>query len=103
MTQTSNRILDELARLITNAAGAAHSARSEIDSILRGQVERAINDLELVRREEFEAVREMAVKARAQNEALEARLAVLEKAAKPARKPRAKKPAKPSSRPSRAK
>ncbi|MFC3722589.1 accessory factor UbiK family protein [Neoaquamicrobium sediminum] len=100
MSTGPNRILDEFAKLMTDAAGAAQGVRKEVETAFRGQAERILNSMEIVQREEFEAVREMALKARAENEKLAARLAELEakvgagasKAAeKPAAKPRAKK------------
>ena len=78
MTQTQNRIFDELGRLFTNAAGAAQGVRQEIEMVLRGQAERLIADMDLVTREEFEAVRAMAQLAREENEALKARIEMLE-------------------------
>ncbi len=78
MTTTSSRFFDEIAKLMTNAAGAAQGLRREIDTLVQNQVERVVNNLELVKREEFEVVRAMAQKAREENEALAARLAVLE-------------------------
>ena len=92
MTQTQNRIFDELGRLFTNAAGAAQGVRQEVETVLRGQAERLIADMDLVTREEFEAVRTMAQLAREENEALKARLDALEAAPKPS----AAKPAKPA-------
>ena len=102
MTTTGpNRILDEFAKLMTDAAGAAQGVRREVETAFRGQAERILNSMDVVQREEFEAVREMAVKARTENEklsarieALEARLAgtpAAEAAPKAAPKPRAKK------------
>jgi BMFP domain-containing protein YqiC len=78
MTQTTNRFLDELARLMTDAAGAANGLKNEVTSVMRGQVERLLNEMEVVKREEFEAVKAMAEKARCENERLEARIAALE-------------------------
>ncbi len=78
MTQTNNRLLDDLARLMTDAAGAAQGARREIDAIVRAQGEKFLADLDVVRREEFEAVKAMAEKARAENERLSQRIAALE-------------------------
>lgn len=78
MTQTSNRVFDELARLMTDAAGAAQGARREMETLMRAQAERFLRDMDLVQREEFEAVKAMARKAREENEALAARLEVLE-------------------------
>ena len=71
-------MLDEFARMMTDAAGAAQGVRREMETMFRAQGERFINQMDLVQREEFEAVREMAVKARTENEALKARLAALE-------------------------
>jgi BMFP domain-containing protein YqiC len=78
MTTTSSRFFDELAKLMTNAAGAAQGVRKEIDTLVQGQVERVLNNLNVVKREEFEAVREMVQKAREENDRLAARLAELE-------------------------
>lgn len=85
MTQTSNRLLDEFAKLMTDAAGAAQGLRREAETVMQAQAERMLEKLDVVKREEFEAVRAMAEKARAENERLsqivtqlEARLAVLE-------------------------
>jgi len=78
MTQTSNRFFDELARLMTDAASVAQGVRREAETVLRTQVERWIADLDLVKREDFDVVREMASKARAENERLAARVTELE-------------------------
>ena len=78
MTQTSNRIFDEFARLMNDAAGVASGVRREFDTLFRTQADRVLRDLDLVRREEFEAVKEMARLARDENEALQARIAALE-------------------------
>jgi BMFP domain-containing protein YqiC len=78
MTQTSNRFFDEAARLMNDAAGVAQGVRREFDTLLRTQAERVLNDLDVVRRDEFEAAREMARLAREENEALKARIAALE-------------------------
>ena len=95
-----NRILDEFAKLMTDAAGAAQGVRREVETAFRSQAERILNQMEVVQREEFEAVREMAIKARAENDALAARIAALEAQlqatapdteAKPSARPRAKK------------
>lgn len=74
MTQTNNRFLDEIAKLMTDAAGAAQGLRREIETVVRAQGERIIGDMNLVKREEFEAVKAMAQRAREENERLEARL-----------------------------
>ncbi len=78
MTQTNNRILDEMARLMNDAAGVAQGVRREFDTVARNQLERILRDLDVVRRDEFEAVKEMARLAREENEALKARIAALE-------------------------
>ena len=77
MTQTNNRILDEFAKLMTDAAGAAQGVQREVATLMRAQGERVLRDMDVVAREEFEAVKAMAVKAREENEALAARLAAL--------------------------
>jgi len=78
MTQTSNRLLDEVARLMNDAAGVAQGIRREIETLFKTQAERWLRDLDLVKREEFEAVEDMARLAREENEALKARIAALE-------------------------
>lgn len=78
MTQTSNRIFDDLARMMTDAAGAADGMKREFDTLIKSQAERILKDLDVVQREEFEAVKAMAQKAREENERLEARIAALE-------------------------
>ncbi len=91
MTQTSNRLLDEVAKLMTDAAGAAQGVRREVEGVMRAQAERMLEGMDVVKREEFEAVKAMAEKARGENErlaaavaALEARLAALESLARSA-------------------
>ena len=78
MTQTSNRFFDEMARLMNDAAGVAQGVRREFDTLLRSQAERILRDLDVVKREEFEAVKDMARLAREENDALKARIAALE-------------------------
>jgi BMFP domain-containing protein YqiC len=78
MTQTTGRFFDELGKLITDAAGAAQGVRKEIESVVRAQAETILRELDVVQREEFEAVKAMAQKARAENEQLKQRLAMLE-------------------------
>jgi BMFP domain-containing protein YqiC len=80
MVTTTNRILDDIARLVTDAAGAAQGVRREVEAVARTQIERLLRELDVVSREEFEAVREMALLAREENEKLAARLAALEAA-----------------------
>jgi BMFP domain-containing protein YqiC len=78
MAQTDNPFLDGLAKFFTDAAGAAQSLRSEIDTFVKARLEKLVADMDFVPREEFEAVRDMASKARAENARLEARIAALE-------------------------
>ncbi len=78
MTQTSNRFFDEIGRLMNDAAGAAQGVKREVDTVVRNQAEKILRDLDIVKREEFEAVKDMARLAREENEALKARIAVLE-------------------------
>jgi BMFP domain-containing protein YqiC len=80
MAQTDNPFLDGLARFFTDAAGAAQSLRNEIDTFVKARLEKLVADMDFVPREEFEAVKEMAANARAENERLEARIAALEAA-----------------------
>ena len=86
MTQTTNRFFDEMARLMNDAAGVAQGVRREFETLFRSQAERILRDLDVVQREEFEAVKEMARLARDENEALKLRIAALE-AAVPGTKP----------------
>jgi BMFP domain-containing protein YqiC len=78
MTQTTNRFFDEVARLMNDAAGVAQGVRREFDTLVKNQTERWLRDLDLIKREEFEAVKDMARLAREENEALKARIAALE-------------------------
>jgi BMFP domain-containing protein YqiC len=87
MTQTSNRFFDEIAKLMNDAAGVAQGVRREFDVLFRTQAERWLRDLDLVKREEFEAVRDMTKLAREENEALKARIAALEARLGPASAP----------------
>lgn len=90
MTQGPNRLFDDFAKLMTDAAGVAQGARREVETAFRAQAERFLSDMDLVSREEHDAVKEIAVRALDRVEELEARLEALEK--KPA--PRAKRTAK---------
>ena len=78
MTQTTNRFFDEIARLMNDAAGVASGVRREFETMVRNQAERILRDLDLVKREEFDAVKDMARLAREENEALKARIVALE-------------------------
>jgi BMFP domain-containing protein YqiC len=78
MTQTSNRFFDEVARLMNDAAGVAQGIKREVDTMFKTQAEKWLRDLDLVKREEFEAVKDMARLAREENEVLRTRIAALE-------------------------
>ena len=98
MTTGPNRILDEFAKLMTDAAGAAQGVRREVETAFRAQAEKLLNSMDIPQREEFEAARDMAANARAENvtlaarlDALEARIAALEGGGTP--KPATRKPA----------
>ncbi|WP_425305138.1 accessory factor UbiK family protein [Candidatus Tokpelaia sp.] len=82
MTNSPNKLLDDFARLMLDTAGAAKGMRGEVETAARAQMEALLNKLHLVRRDEFEIVKEMAVKARAQAQALAARVEKLEEALK---------------------
>ena len=76
--QSRDKFFDDLSQLMTNAAGMAQGMKSEAETAMRSWMERWLAESSLVTREEFEAVREMAVKAREENERLEARITELE-------------------------
>ena len=76
--QTRNKIFDDFSQLMTNAMGVAQGARDEAETAMKSMIDRWIADRDLVTREEFDAVRAMAQKAREENEALKARIAALE-------------------------
>lgn len=78
--QTNNRIFDDISKLMTNAAGMAKGVRDEAEVAFRSRMERWLADMDMVTREEFDAVKAMAQKAREENEALKARIEALEKA-----------------------
>jgi hypothetical protein len=80
MVQTTNRFFDEVARLMNDAAGAAQGVRREFETLFRTQAERVLREFDVVRREDFEAVKDMARIAREENEALKARVTALETA-----------------------
>jgi BMFP domain-containing protein YqiC len=89
---TSNRLLDDISRLMTDAAGAAQGVRREAENVMKSQLERFLREMDIVTREEFEAVREMAIMAREENDRLLARIAVLEAGMASAAPPAAKAP-----------
>ncbi|PWE29441.1 pyrroline-5-carboxylate reductase [Maritimibacter sp. 55A14] len=81
--QTRNKMFDDISQLMTNAMGVAQGARQEAETAMKGMLDRWLADRDFVTREEFDAVRAMAQKAREENEALKARIEALEAAAKP--------------------
>lgn len=76
--QTQNRFLDDLARVTSGAVGVAAGLRGEVEARVREQLERVLSQMDLVPREEFEVVKAMAAKARAEQELLSERVAQLE-------------------------
>jgi BMFP domain-containing protein YqiC len=78
MSSGTTRILDDLAKLMTDAAGSVQSAGKDLETGVKAQVERWLNSMDIVKREEFDAVRDMAIKARDENDALRARIDALE-------------------------
>ncbi len=83
MTQTTNRFFDEVAKMMTDAAGAAQGIRQDAETFFRSQAEKMLRDMNVVQREEFEAVKAMAAKALEENERLAQRIAELEARANP--------------------
>ena len=77
--QTRNKILDDFSQLMTNAMGVAQGAKDEAETDLKSMLDRWLADRDFVTREEFDAVRAMAQKAREENEALKARIDALER------------------------
>ena len=77
--QTRNKVFDDLSQLMTNAMGVAQGAREEAETAMKSLIDRWLADRDFVTREEFDAVRAMAQKAREENEALKARIEALEK------------------------
>lgn len=80
--QSNNKFFDDMSKLMTNAMGVAQGAKDEAETAFKGMVDRWLADRDFVTREEFDAVRAMAQKAREENEALKARLDALEAADK---------------------
>lgn len=80
--QTRNKLFEDMSQLMSNAMGVAQGARTEAEAAMKGWFDRFLADRDLVTREEFDAVRAMAVKAREENEALKARIEALEAKAK---------------------
>jgi BMFP domain-containing protein YqiC len=83
--QTRNKIFEDISQLMTNAMGVAQGAKTEAETAMKGWIDRWMADRDFVTREEFDAVRAMAAKAREEHEALAARIAALEAAARPAK------------------
>ena len=79
---STNPLMDNLSRLMTDAMGVAQGVKKEADGVFRAQVERLLRDIDVVTRDEFEAVKEMAANAREENERLAARIEALEAALK---------------------
>lgn len=75
---TNNRFFDDIGKMMTSAAGVAKGVKDEADTAIRNKMERWLSEMDLVTREEFDAVRAMAQKAREENDALKARLDALE-------------------------
>ncbi len=93
MSQAPNRMFDEFAKFMTDAAGAAQGVKREAETAFRSQAERFLADMDLIKREDFDVVQEMAAKARTENEALkkqlesmDKRIKALESSAKPAKR-----------------
>ena len=78
MAQTTNRLFDDIARLMTDAAGAADGMRREVETVVKGQIERLLHEMDVARREEVEVLRDMVVAAREENEQLAIRVKALE-------------------------
>ncbi|QFU07923.1 Membrane fusogenic activity [Rhodobacteraceae bacterium THAF1] len=76
--QSRNKVFDDLSQLMTNAMGVAQGARTEAETAMKGMVDRFLADRDFVTREEFDAVRTMAQKAREENASLKARIEALE-------------------------
>jgi BMFP domain-containing protein YqiC len=84
--QSKNRIFDDVAKVASGAVSTLTGVRDEVDGLIRQQIERVIADMDMVPREEFEAVKAMAAKARSEQDALLARIEALEEAAKKSKK-----------------
>jgi len=84
--QSKNRLFDDVAKVASGAASTLSGVREEIDGLIRQQIERVMSEMDMVPRDEFEAVKAMAAKARAEQDALNARVAALEEALENAKK-----------------
>ena len=78
MAPTSNRFLDDIARLMTDAAGAAQGVRREVETVFKGQIERLLQEMEIAKQEELDVLRDIVVAAREENEQLAIRMKALE-------------------------
>jgi BMFP domain-containing protein YqiC len=78
MAQTTNRFFDDIARLMTDAAGAADGVRREVETMVKSQIERLLREMDVARREEVDVLRDMVVAAREENEQLALRVKALE-------------------------
>jgi BMFP domain-containing protein YqiC len=78
MAPTSNRFVDDIARLMTDAAGAAQGVRREVETVFKGQIERLLQEMEIAKQEELDVLRDMVVAAREENEQLAIRMKALE-------------------------
>lgn len=88
MNQSPNRLFDEFAKLMTDAAGAAQGMKKEAETAFRAQAEKFLSDMDLVKRDDFEAVREMAANARNENESLKNQIDALEQRISSLEKPK---------------
>lgn len=84
--QSKNRLFDDVAKVASGAASTLSGVKEEIDGLIRQQIERVMAEMDMVPREEFDAVKAMAAKARAEQDALNARVAALEEALEKAKK-----------------
>ncbi|GGF68095.1 hypothetical protein GCM10011332_22820 [Terasakiella brassicae] len=84
--QSKNRIFDDVAKVASGAVSTLTGVREEIDGLIRQQIERVMAEMDIVPREEFDAVKAMAAKARAEQDALNVRIAALEEALEKAKK-----------------
>jgi BMFP domain-containing protein YqiC len=78
MASTSNRFLDDLARLMTDATGAAQGVRREVETVFKSQIERLLQEMEIAKQDELDVLRDMVVAAREENEQLAIRMKALE-------------------------
>ncbi|PCI47621.1 MAG: pyrroline-5-carboxylate reductase [Alphaproteobacteria bacterium] len=89
--QTDNKFFDDLAKLGQSAVGTLHGVKGEVEAMIRARLEHMLKDMDMVSREEFDVVRDMVKAARAENAALEKKIAALEKSFKPGKTKSSKK------------